>query len=468
MRNPEIELVIENIGFEGVSVARLENKVIFLKGGALPSERVLAVITKDKKNYSEGFITKIIEPSEKRIEPKCQYFGTCGGCSWQNLEYSEQLLWKLRHVQDAYSRIGKLQIDKIAHPIPSSAIYEYRNKMEFSFGAHRWLTPKQIHSEQDFNKNFALGMHYPGRYDKIIDIDKCFIQPDIGNQIINFVRNEAISRNISPHNYYNQKGFLKNIVLRYSRYQNSVMAILITNKPTNEDEEAFALWFVNELPKIFEQVKITYWATNDKQSSVAVGEIQLSNIYGVLQEEILNIVFDISPFSFFQTNSTQLDTFIGKILEIARLEKNFVIWDLYCGCGTITLPAAKTVRKAIGIELNSSAIKDAKNNAQTNNINNVEFYEADLNSKKIPNLFKQIENPDVVIIDPPRSGMTENTIAHLLEVAPKRIIYVSCNPVTQARDIALMNSAYEVNKVQPVDMFPHTFHIEVITELIKK
>lgn len=468
MRNPEIELVIENIGFEGVSVAHLDNKAILLKGGALPGERVLAVITKNKKNYSEGFITKIISPSENRIEPKCEYFGTCGGCSWQNMEYNEQLKWKQRHVQDAYSRIGKLQTDKIAQPIPSAVIFEYRNKMEFSFGAHRWLTPKQISSEQNFIKNFALGMHYPGKYDKIIDIDQCHIHPDIGNQIVNLVRSEAISRNIDPYNYYNYTGFLKNLVLRYSKYQNAVMAILVTNKPKNKDEEEFAKWFVNELPNKFVDVKITYWATNDKQSSVAVGNVQLSNNYGVLQEKILDVLFDISPFSFFQTNSTQLDTFIGKILELAQLKENYTIWDLYCGCGTITLPAAKNVRKAIGIELSSSAIKDAINNAKTNNINNVEFYEADLNSKKIPQLLKQIDYPDLVIIDPPRSGMTENTIAHLLDIAPEKIIYVSCNPVTQARDIALMSSIYELNNVQPVDMFPHTFHIEVITELIKK
>ncbi|HOM05390.1 MAG TPA: 23S rRNA (uracil(1939)-C(5))-methyltransferase RlmD [Candidatus Kapabacteria bacterium] len=464
----EIEVEIESIGFEGISVTRLDGKAILLKGSALPGERVVAVITKDKKNFSEGFIKEIIIKSPNRIEPKCDFFGTCGGCSWQNLEYNEQLRWKKQHIEDAYTRIGKIETLNIEDVLPSNEIYEYRNKMEFSFGSHRWLTPKQINSGEEYIKNFALGMHYPGRYDKIIDIDRCFIQPEIGNQIIYAVRSKAINEGIPAYNYYKNTGFLKNIVLRFSSYQKAVMAILITNPVEKADEESFAKWFVNELPLDFDAIKTTYWAINDRQSSVATGIIQMSNNYDVLQEKILDVVFNISPFSFFQTNSVQLDKFIGKILEIANLSSEMTIWDLYCGCGSITLPAAKQVKKTFGFELNVSAVEDATHNAKINNISNVVFYQADLHSKSTPKLLNSLAKPDVVIVDPPRSGMNENLINHLLKIAPDRIIYVSCNPVTQARDIALLSDTYRVNFVQPVDMFPHTFHVEVITELIKK
>jgi len=466
--NNEIEVEIESIGFEGISVARLEGKAILLKGGALPGERVIAVITKDKKNFSEGFIKEVISKSSKRIEPKCEFFGTCGGCSWQNLDYNEQLLWKRQHVIDAYTRIGKIEIPNIEFVFPSIDIFEYRNKMEFSFGSHRWLTPKEINSGKEYTKNFALGMHYPGRYDKIIDINRCFIQPEVGNQIINSIRSKAINNGISAYNYYKNNGFLKNVVLRFSSYQQSVMAILITNPVEKKDEKEFAKWFIEELPRDFDIIKSTYWAVNDKQSSVANGVVQMSNNYGVLQEKILDVVFNISPFSFFQTNSVQLDNFIGKILEIAKLTQEMSVWDLYCGCGSITLPAAKQVKKVFGIELNNSAVEDAKKNAELNEISNVEFYQADLHSKYVPKLLNSIAKPDVVIVDPPRSGMNENLINHLLKIAPDKIIYVSCNPVTQARDIALLSDVYRVNVIQPVDMFPHTYHIEVITELIKK
>lgn len=464
----EIEVEIESIGFEGISVTRLDGKAILLKGSALPGERVVAVITKDKKNFSEGFIKEIIIKSPNRIEPKCDFFGTCGGCSWQNLEYNEQLRWKKQHIEDAYTRIGKIETLNIEDVLPSNEIYEYRNKMEFSFGSHRWLTPKQINSGEEYIKNFALGMHYPGRYDKIIDIDRCFIQPEIGNQIIYAVRSKAINEGIPAYNYYKNTGFLKNIVLRFSSYQKAVMAILITNPVEKADEESFAKWFVNELPLDFDAIKTTYWAINDRQSSVATGIIQMSNNYDVLQEKILDVVFNISPFSFFQTNSVQLDKFIGKILEIANLSSEMTIWDLYCGCGSITLPAAKQVKKTFGFELNVSAVEDATHNAKINNISNVVFYQADLHSKSTPKLLNSLAKPDVIIVDPPRSGMNENLINHLLKIAPDRIIYVSCNPVTQARDIALLSDTYRVNFVQPVDMFPHTFHVEVITELIKK
>lgn len=467
-RREPIELDIESIGFEGVSVARIDGKAVLLKGGGLPGEKVKAVIAKNKKKMLEGYITEVISKAPERVEPKCFYFGTCGGCSWQNMDYSVQLQWKTQHVIDALSRIGKVEPKVIHQTLPSKQQFEYRNKMDFSFGAFRWLTPNEINSDVEVDKNFALGLHYPGKFDKIIDISECHIQPAIGNEIMNAVREKARELNVNLYDYNKHIGFLKNLLLRFSVYENAIMAILISSPAELENEIEFADWFAFELPKLFDRIKVTYHAENEVKSSVAFGEIKRSNNYALLQESILGIVFNISPFSFFQTNSIQLDSFIGKIIEYAKLENGDIVWDLYCGCGSITLPASKYVDKIIGIELNPSAVSDAIKNAEANGISNAEFYQADLHNKNIPELLETLPKPDIIIVDPPRIGMNENLINHIIRLAPKRIVYVSCNPATQARDLSMLSEHYQINEVQPIDMFPHTYHIETVAELVRK
>ncbi len=467
-KKEKVKLEIESIGFEGVSVARIDGKAVLLKGGGLPGEKVEAVISKNRKNRLEGYITNVLSEAPDRVAPKCFYFGTCGGCSWQNMDYSSQLKWKRQHVEDALKRIGKVQPDIIHPTMPSPKEFEYRNKMEFSFGAFRWLTPSEISSDADLDKNFALGLHYPGKYDKIIDISECHLQPSIGNEIMNAVRQKAQELKVELYDYNRHCGFLKNLVLRYSIYENALMAILISSPAELPNETEFADWFVSELPLKFKEIKVAYHAENAPRSSVAIGEIKRSNNFQQLKETILGIEFNISPFSFFQTNSIQLDRFIGKILEYSQLERHSTVWDLYCGCGSITLPASRYVNKIVGIELNPSAVSDAKENAKMNSIENADFYQADLHSREIPELLETLPKPDIIIVDPPRIGMNENLINHIIKLSPKRIVYVSCNPSTQARDLAMLNEFYKIEEVQPIDMFPHTYHIETIAGLSKK
>ncbi len=463
----EVEVTIESIGFEGVAVARMDGKVALLKGG-LPGERVKALLNKNKKNYAEGFVSEILEKSPDRVDAPCSYFGTCGGCSWQDLDYSQQIYWKRRQLIETLERIGKISPEIVEETMPAERIFQYRNKMDFSFGSLRWLTTAEIGSNDDIDKFFALGLHVPGKYDKIIDIANCHIQPEIGNKILALVRQKARATDVMPYNYNKNEGFLKNLILRFSQLEEKVMAIIITDNVNSDAEKQFIDWFVEELPLLEPSIKVAINAINDRPNTASYGKIRSSTPEQEIFESILGVRYRISPFSFFQTNSAQLDKFIGRIIEFANLSGQENVWDLYSGCGSITLPAAKFCRSIVGIELIDSAVADAKSNAKLNNIANVEFYQADLHSKQIPELLNSIAKPDVIIVDPPRIGMNPNLIEHIKAVAPKRIVYVSCNPSTQARDLEMLSNQYRIARVQPVDMFPHTYHIESIAELILK
>ena len=473
-----IELEIESIGFEGISIARKNEQVYFVRGG-LPGDTVIAKVKKQNKNYIESSIKEIISPSKHRIDEFCEYFGACGGCSWQCLEYEQQLHWKKQHIIDAHSRLGKLSQEYLSkaiyhNTIPAEQTFEYRNKMDFSFSTSRWLTTKEIESEQRFNNNFALGLHIPGRFDKVLDIKNCKIQKNEWNQILDFIRQKAISSEVSAFNTYDQKGFLKGLCLRYSLKDNETMVILVTSKPQNENEKNFLAWYKSDFLNDYNKTKTSNCSTiisivyaENTQNSVNIGEIQFIVGKEFLTESILGIDYQISSFSFFQTNSTQLNTFIKLIIDSAKLKSSDIVWDLYCGTGSITLPAAKNCKKIFGIELIESSVNDAKINAERNEILNVEFFAADLHNAKIPTLLKNLPQPDVVIIDPPRNGTNSNLLGHILEIVPQRLVYVSCNPATQARDLTELAKKYQLREVFPVDMFPHTYHIEVVAILEK-
>lgn len=461
-----IELEIESIGFEGIAIARKDNMVYFVQGG-IPGDKVIAGLQKKQKNYTKAYIKEIISPSNERIAPVCQYFGSCGGCSWQALTYQEQLKWKRQHVVDAFERLGKIFGVEYFPTLPSAKEFNYRNKMEFSFGNQRWLTPAEINSGKELTKDFALGLHVPGRYDKIIDIETCHIQTEIGNKILDEVRTNAIRLGSRPYETKNHTGFLKSLLIRNSLAHNEVMVILVTGKTKCQEDNDFIEWFKNEFTKL-NYCNEVIWAVNPNPNTVAMGDILFSSAKGYITEQILGIDYRISPFSFFQTNSSQLDRFISLIVEKAELSKDQIVWDLYCGTGSITLPASKSCKEIYGIELAESSIQDAKSNAKINNLNNVEFFCADLHSAKIPDLLFNLPNPDTIIIDPPRAGMNTNLIEHLLKIKAKRIVYVSCNPSTQARDIQLLSELYDAKSVYPVDMFPHTYHIESVAVLERK
>lgn len=462
-------LKIETIGFEGKAIARNEGAVHFVKK-AVPGDVLRTLRVSKKKKFYENNILEILEKSPDRIDPRCNYFYECGGCSWQNLDYNNQLMWKKSHVEDAFIRHNKLKIGNLFDTIPSEKIFNYRNKMDFSFGASRWLTDNEIQSDDNIeHKNFALGLHISGRFDKILDIKQCHIQDEIGNNILNLCRKIAIKNDISAYNLRNHTGFLRSLIIRKSNYLNEFLVILITNTPETDQESKFITQFADELKKI-SKVKHFIHSLNISKNPVT---IELSEVIfgeGFIKERILDVIFEISPFSFFQTNSYQVDKFISNIIEAVNPNKHEYIWDLYCGTGSITLPLSKRVNNLIGIELVESSIDDAKRNAKNNNIDNVDFIAYDLHSKDISQLLEQYPKPDKIILDPPRSGLHKNLLNHLLEIKCEEIIYVSCNPMTQARDCKELEEFYEIEYVKPFDMFPQTYHIESIAKLklIKK
>jgi 23S rRNA (uracil1939-C5)-methyltransferase len=455
-----IELEIESIGLNGVSVARLDGLVYMVKGG-LPGDRIIAEITRKKKNYKEARLKEVLEASPDRIDPVCKHFGDCGGCKWQDLTYEKQLYWKEKHISDAFERIGKIDVGEYLPIIPSERVFNYRNKMEFSFGAARWLTQAEIDSEEEIKRDFALGLHAPGRFDRVLDIGECHIQNEQANQILTKIRAKALDLGVKAYDSREQSGFLRNLIIR-SNKKKEIMLILVTKALHTDEDKRFIEWYRSELIGDMDFIITHMHSINDKISPVAYGEPEIFSGNGILSETILDVEYNISPFSFFQTNSHTLDTFIGEIIKSADLSHNQLVWDLYCGTGSITLPAAKNCKEIIGIELFEGSVADAKKNSEKNAIDNATFYSEDLHKKDIPDMLRKLPQPDRIIIDPPRAGMHKFLVDHLLEVAASHIIYVSCNPTTQARDCEMLSEKYGVESVRGVDMFPHTFHIESI------
>ena len=454
------ELEIESIGFEGISIARVDNHVRFIKGG-VPGDIVKAVQFKKKKNRIESKIKEIVKASPQRIDPKCKYFGDCGGCSWQNMPYSEQLKWKSTHIKDAFFRQEKLQIGELEDILPSESQFNYRNKMDFSFGASRWMTVNEIEEKEKIEqKYFALGLHAKGRFDKVIDINDCHIQDNDGNMILNIVRKISLDLDLKPYNLRTHEGFVRNLMIRKSYYQNELLIVLITNNP-KDDYEVEAIQKISNSLK--EKINGSFiHAINSKINPTNIDSSELFWGNGYLIERVLGVDFKISPFSFFQTNSTQLDNFIGEIIIKSDINEKDIVWDLYCGTGSISLPAAKKCQKVYGIELFEQSVIDARRNAELNGISNTEFFSADLHSKDTPSLMNELDRPDLIIMDPPRGGVHKNLLDHLLELEVPKIVYVSCNPMTQARDCKILEDKYEIESLRPVDMFPQTYHIESI------
>lgn len=458
-----IELTIESIGFEGKAIARRNDKVHFIKK-VVPGDVVEAYVKKKRKSYNEAGFVKLIEAGHERIEPRCQYFDDCGGCSWQNMNYQNQLKWKKQHVIDAFQRIGKIDT-VILDVVACAEEYNYRNKMDFTFSAKRWLTRKEVESEAEIeNREFALGLHTPGAYEKVLDIKECHIHPKIGNQILELVRNYALENGLSAYDKRDKVGFLRELIIRYSGSNDGILIILTTNA-TDEDLNIKVDEIANLIDKNIDgQINFIH-AVNSGPSPVAIESERLILGNNFLMDNILGVDFKISPFSFFQTNRIQLNNFIQKIIDAADLNENMIVWDLYCGTGSIALPAARKVREMHGVELIESSIRDAKQNAELNGINNTSFQVADLHAKNTPELLNKLPAPDLIFIDPPRAGMHTNLVNHLLEINAPKIVYVSCNPSTQARDCQLLSENYRVVSVQPVDMFPQTYHIESIAIL---
>jgi 23S rRNA (uracil1939-C5)-methyltransferase len=473
-KGENLELTITDYAFEGRGISKIskdgdEKKYVVFVNGAYPGDKVVAQLRRIKKSYAEANRIEILEPSNDRVEPRCKYFGVCGGCKQQDLDYSVQLKYKQDQVKDVFERIGGFNDLSMEEIIPSDKIYYYRNKMEFSFAAKRWLSPEEIQNKDDIHDQyFALGLHIPRIFDKVLDIDECFLQSETSTKVLNFTRDFFKSRNVEPYSTKTHTGYLRNLAIRQAENTDDLMVNLVTSEERDELFQEFTDQLLEAVPEITTVVN----NINLKKAQVAVGDYE--KVFfgeGLIYDVIEDHKFRISANSFFQTNTAQGEKLYRTALEYADFNGDEVVYDLYCGAGTISIYVSDYVKKVTGFESVESAIEDANINKDLNGIDNTEFITADLN-KSFTYLVndKNLEKPDVIIADPPRSGMNPKTVRDILRLKPEKIVYVSCNPATQARDIKLLceENEYQLVKLRPVDMFPHTYHIENVALLVKK
>jgi len=465
-KGSEINLTIDSLSYGGKGISRHDGIVIFTNN-VLPGQTIKAKIIKKKKTYLEAIPIEIIKESPFKQQEKCNHFYDCGGCKTQDLKYEEQTNQKENQIIEALNHLGKLNVKAIEPIIKSDMIFEYRNKMEFSFSNSRWLINNEKGLKNEKPKDFALGLHPPRRFDKIVDVDNCDIQTKLANKILALIKKESIENELDPYDIINHTGFIRNVVIKHPKYSDQVMINIITAYKQDE----LLMPIVSKLKKISPNIKSIINTINDKKSDSAYGMPQ-NLLYGenFIVEHLNEFEFEISADSFFQTNSIQALNMYEYVRDECNLSGSEIVYDFYCGTGTISIFVAKNAKKVYGFEIVESAIKDAKKNALKNKIKNTEFYCGDL-SKMLQNYSEIIEkNPcDVLILDPPRAGLHPKTLKEVLKINPKKIIYVSCNPTTQARDVReLINSNYIMGKVQPIDMFPHTHHIECVITLDKK
>lgn len=456
------KILITDIAAEGKAIARIDEKVVFIPH-VIPGDIVDLQVTKKKSAYLEARAIKFHEYSKDRIEPVCEHFGICGGCKWQMLPYNLQLKFKHQQVIDNLTRIGKIELPEI-YPILGSKNTEfYRNKLEFTFSNKKWLTTEEMNSSQEHNMN-GVGFHIPGMFDKVLDINKCWLQDDISNKLRNEIREYAVKNKLTFFDLRKQEGFLRTMVVRTST-TGELMLIMVFFHEDKIKRKALLQHLSETLPEITSLLYIINSKANDTITDQKVFVYQgTDSIYETMEE----LRFKIGPKSFFQTNSLQAYELYKVTRDFANLSGNEIVYDLYTGTGTIANFVASKSKQVIGIEYVPEAIEDAKVNSALNKIDNTLFYAGDM--KDILNQQFIIEHgkPDVVITDPPRAGMHNDVIDAILFAEPKRIVYVSCNPATQARDLNMLDFAYKVTKVQPVDMFPHTHHVENVVLLERK
>ena len=463
MRKFDILEKVEIAAFaaEGKSLARVDNFVLFLEK-AVPGDVADIQITKLKKNYGEAKVLKFHSYSTLRAQPACQHFGTCGGCKWQHLGYDKQLEFKTQQVVDALEKIGKLEFPPIMPILGSAKIYEYRNRLDFTYCNSRWLTTEEIKSGQPFSQN-VLGFHAPGRFDKVLEIDHCHLQPEPSNAIRNFSRAFALEHGASFYDIKNQAGLLRQLVIRTAS-TGEIMVIVWFNEANDFNE-----LFMNALLVKFPQITSLVFAVNNKRND-SMSDLVVEIYAGkpVIEEVMEGLKFRVGPKSFYQTNSMQAYELYKVTRDFAGLTGKEKVYDLYTGTGTIALFVAKQASKVIGLEYVEAAVADARLNAELNGITHAQFFAGDMKDVLNAQFVETHGKPDVVITDPPRAGMHEEVVKRIVEMGPEKVVYVSCNPATQARDLAMMNEAFKIAKVQPVDMFPHTHHVENVVLLEKR
>ena len=465
MKKKNKNIILENIAVtdyaaEGKALARHDGKVIFI-AGAVPGDTADILLTKNKKDWAEGRVLKITTPAPDRVIPFCSHFGICGGCKWQMLPYEKQLQYKQQEAEQNLKRIGKVDLPELMPIIGSADTIHYRNKLEFTFSNKRFLTNDEIGSEAVVQQGGALGFHVPRIFDKVIDIHECYLMDDVNNKIRNTIRDFAKQHGFAFYDIREHTGWLRNIIIRYCNTGELMVNICINH----EDEANRILLFDHLLQQVPSITTLLYTINPKWNDSIYDLEPQVYSGKGTITEKLGDFEFIISPKSFFQTNTKQAERLYSVALDFAGLTGNEIVYDLYCGTGSIGIFVSKKAKKIIGVEVIEDAIEDAKKNAAANHIEHAHFFAGDVIKICNDDFFAQHGRPDVIITDPPRVGMHEKLVIKLLEIAAPKIVYVSCNTATQARDINLLSEKYSVEKIQPVDMFPHTHHIECVVLL---
>ncbi|WP_194973189.1 23S rRNA (uracil(1939)-C(5))-methyltransferase RlmD [Aquiflexum lacus] len=464
MKNKVVtNLRIERIATEGKCVGHHEGKVVFVQGVA-PGDVVDVRITKGKSSFMEGEAIFFHEYSKDRVEPFCSHFGTCGGCKWQHINYDLQKNYKRQQVVDQFERIGKVEnMPEVLPILGSENIQYYRNKLDYTFSNNRWLTRAEIDSGEEFERN-ALGFHVPKMFDKIVDIDHCYLQGDISNEVRNSLKRYALQEGLTFYDLRKQQGLLRNLIIRTTSTGESMVIVQFGKKDPEEIEKVMTF-----LKMEFAQITSLLYIINMKGNET-FNDLEVITYAGkdFIEEEMEGLKFRIGPKSFYQTNSKQAYVLYKVAREFADLKGNEVVYDLYTGTGTIANFVAKEAKQVIGIEYVEAAIADAKLNSKVNGIENTLFYAGDMKDLLNDEFIASHARPDVIITDPPRAGMHEDVVKMLLRLEAPKIVYVSCNPATQARDVAILAEKYIIEKIQPVDMFPQTYHVENVIRLTLK
>ena len=454
------EVTITDVAAEGKAIAKVDDMVIFTQY-AVPGDVVDLQIFKKKKNYMEGRVIKFHSYSEKRSEAVCEHYGTCGGCKWQILPYDEQIRYKQKQVVDNLTRLGHIELPEITPILGSEKTYFYRNKLEYTFSNRKWLTMEDMQKEHRPEELNGVGFHIPGMFDKVLDINKCWLQDDISNQIRNEIRSYAQANRLTFFDLRNQEGFLRTLMIRTTSTGELMVVVVFFH----EDEVA-RVALLQHLADRFPQITALLYVINSKcNDTITDQEIHCFKGEEAIYEEMEGLRFKIGPKSFYQTNSEQAYELYKVARNFAELTGNELVYDLYTGTGTIANFVSRKARQVIGIEYVPEAIEDAKVNSAINGIDNTLFFAGDMKDILTDRFIEEYGRPDVIITDPPRAGMHEDVVNVILNAEPRRIVYVSCNPATQARDLQLLDVKYKVTAVQPVDMFPHTHHVENVVRL---
>lgn len=468
-KGAELEVEVEKLAFGGKAIARVDDFVIFIDH-ALPGQRARVKITKKKHHFAEAYVLELLRQSPRYVEPFCPHFGVCGGCHWQDLPYEDQLYWKRQHVLESLEHLAGIEEISVEPTIASPLTTYYRNKMEYTFSRRRWLMPLEIASKEvEYSKDFALGLHARGGFDKVFNVEQCFLQSVESVMILKEARAWCQKSGLSAYSTRDHQGFWRFLVIREGKRTGQTLVHLITSDQGDHEKVGEAL--AEHLLFRFPQITTFVHSISRKKAQVAIGDTsRILSGPGFIEERLGNSRFRISAHSFFQTNPLAAEKLYETVADFAGFRGDETVWDLYCGTGSIALFIASRVQRVVGFEVVAEAVEDAYQNCRLNDVENCHFMAGDLKDviKEARESKEWGGHPDVVVTDPPRAGMHPHVIKALLEAAPRRIVAVSCNPSTLSRDIALLAESYEVVRVQPFDLFPHTPHIECVVQLDKR